>query len=52
MELTMACLVVSVQYESIATGAEESTVHVVTALGTVMLVCLTLIDVYNLIKDG
>lgn len=41
----MACLVVSVQYESIATGAEESTVHVVTALGTVMLVCLTLIDV-------
>lgn len=48
----MACLVVSVQYESIATGAEESTVHVVTALGTVMLVCLTLIDVYNLIKDG
>lgn len=41
----MACLVVSVQYESIATGAEESSVHVVTALGTVMLVCLTLIDV-------
>lgn len=41
----MACLVVSVQYESIATGAEESTAHVVTALGTVMLVCLTLIDV-------
>lgn len=47
----MACLVVCVQYESIATGAEESAVHVVTTLGTVMLVRLTLIDVYNLIRD-
>lgn len=47
----MTCLVVCVQDETIATGAEESTVRVVTTLGTVMLICLTLIDVYNLSRN-